>query len=292
MVYSGTGTATSIIGGSSNVAIDSLWSTGGTQPTLVSGDTNGYLGIRGVIGGQALWTDAQDYRTTDPHYSTRYSAGNPLGAHPYVAGKGVLLYEGDIKAVAAGSVTVTTNWISGGSTRIYTLQTVSPYNMLNNVNPPAASPNVTVLTIAADNAAPHDAAITSGNVLKEDWDVSSGGWNDLGHWVDITATAVDDGKPQPPGALTYEWTMTKPNVAPLIIAGKTSALLHLTLDDIDSLGLPVSPGEVWQLSVRASDSALWSAASAPIDVFVPEPATMGLLAFGIVGALLRRRRRA
>jgi hypothetical protein len=48
---------------------------------------------------------------------------------------------------------------------------------------------------------------------------------------------------------------------------------------------------MWDLSVKAYDGELYSPLDS-IKVFVPEPATMGLLGFGIVGALLRRRRRA
>ena len=76
------------------------------------------------------------------------------------------------------------------------------------------------------------------------------------------------------------------------LAGETNATLELTLARLDALGLilPDFPGEVWTLSVTAFDG-LATSDPATIGVFIPEPTTMGLLGFGIV-ALLKRRRRA
>lgn len=133
--------------------------------------------------------------------------------------------------------------------------------------------------------------IPGGDVLEADW-TQEAGWNNTDHSVDVTALGVDpDGDD---GALTYAWEITKPGGSPTALSA-TGAVLHLTLAEIDALGLPAYVGEDdpsyhWSLSVTANDG-LDTSDAASIDVFVPEPTTMGLLGFGIV-ALLKRRRRA
>jgi len=133
------------------------------------------------------------------------------------------------------------------------------------------------------NGAAPDAA----GVLETDWSTEPG-WNNPLHTVTVTALGAD-GESDP---LTYAWTMTKPGEDPLPLTGMgTDGVLTLTIADIASLGLPPVPGvgEIWNFSVVANDGP-GDSAPAGIDVFVPEPATIGLLAFGVVGLLKRRRR--
>lgn len=138
---------------------------------------------------------------------------------------------------------------------------------------------------ASDNVTP-TVAIPGGDVVEGNW-TGPEGWNNLARSVTITAEGDDpDGDN---GALEYEWTMMAPGGGSLIL-GETGAVLNLTIGDIASLGLPQSmaEGAGWTLSVTANDGTDTSAA-AQIGVFVPEPTTMGLLGFGVL-ALLKRRR--
>jgi hypothetical protein len=140
---------------------------------------------------------------------------------------------------------------------------------------------------ASGNTAP-TVTIPGGNVTEPSWS-DEPGWNNLAHSVTVTAVGVDaESNP-----LTYAWTMIKPGGASKPLAA-TGAVLNLTLAEIASLGLPAyvgadDPSYHWSLSVTANDGLLTSG-PAVIAVFVPEPATMGLLAFGVVGLLKRRRR--
>jgi hypothetical protein len=147
--------------------------------------------------------------------------------------------------------------------------------------------SVVGMGIGGSNTAP-TVSIPGGDVTEPSWS-DEPGWNNLAHSVTVTAAGVD-AESDP---LTYAWTITKPGGASKLL-GATGAVLNLTLAEIASLGLPAYVGENdpsydWSLSVVANDGLL-SSTPAVIGVFVPEPTTIGLLAFGVVGLLKRRRR--
>lgn len=133
-------------------------------------------------------------------------------------------------------------------------------------------------------------ALPDGDVVEGDWSTELG-YNNPAHSVQVSAVGDDaDGDP-----LTYEWTMMKPGGGSKVLVGETGATLTLTIAEIESLGLPAwvgagDPSYNWTLSVTANDGTDTSV-PAQIGVFVPEPTTMGLLGFGVL-ALLKRRRRA
>lgn len=159
--------------------------------------------------------------------------------------------------------------------------TITPFNSL------VAGQSVTI-GAGSENIAP-TVALPDGDVGEFDWS-REGGWNNLAHSVTVTAAGDDEDGDN--GALTYEWTMMKPGGGSKVLS-ETGAVLNLTLAELESLGLPAYVGEGdasynWTLSVTANDGTDTSAA-AQIGVFVPEPTTMGLLGFGVL-ALLKRRR--
>lgn len=134
-------------------------------------------------------------------------------------------------------------------------------------------------------------ALPDGDVLESGWN-GPGGWNNPAR--SVTVTAVGDDPDGENGDLSYEWKMMAAGGGEKVLS-ETGAVLNLTLAEIESLGLPayVGPGDAsydWTLSVTANDGTDTSSA-AQIGVFVPEPTTMGLLGFGVL-ALLKRRRRA
>lgn len=146
------------------------------------------------------------------------------------------------------------------------------------------------LTVGSANAAPTIQSVSKSSITESDWDIHGAHiYNDPTHSIDISAQGHDDdGNP-----LTFRWIMTKPGTGGgTKTLAETSGLLHMTIADIASLGLPVwgVDTNMWDLTVEAFDGTDYSAPT-HIPTFVPEPATMGLLAFGVV-SLLKRRRRA
>jgi len=249
----------------------------------------GTSGVDNTSGAEAL--PASKYAYYDPPYATPYQLGN-LDAS---GGVKVALFSGRIDAKANGGVDLT---FAGQANQVlvWKVNADGLYSSIDTSVVPAMA-HINVGAPPVTNTAP-TVDIPGGDVHEEDWSKEPG-WNNPLHKVVITAVGTDDGKPIPPGALRYVWTMSKPGGGSKLLA-ETGKVLTLTIAEIASLGLPgpynTPPGPdpgvyMWDLSVKAYDGELYS----PLDgikVFVPEPATIGLLSFGIVGALLRRRRRA
>jgi len=243
----------------------------------------GFPGIGGVVssgGGMNMPSDLYAYYESGK--KPDYEVGN---------GTKTVLFTGTIQAVADGIVDISVVMEKVGSvwqSNLWTVNAEGLQQLPADVVNPGSAKLLVGPPVVTNN--PPEVSIPGGDVLEEDWSKEPG-WNNLEHTVVITAEGVDDGKPMPPGALSYEWIMTRPGVGSVIL-GEDGGVLTLKLDDIKSLGpLPDYPGEIWNLSVTAFDGEKYSV-PAGIGVFVPEPATIGLLSFGIVGALLRRRRRA
>jgi len=231
-----------------------------------------------------------DYTDVDPKME-RGNVGHP-----------VLFMSGTMKAMGNGTVTYTpsVNLVGGnynlGIFMINAAEETTQRSLTSSETLNRIGATLTVGTVVTNTAPTVD--IPGGDVHEEDWSKEPG-WNNPLHTVVITAAGTDDGNPIPPGALSYVWTMSKPGGDSKLLA-ENGKVLTLTIAEIASLGLPgpynTPPGPdlgvyMWDLSVKAYDGELYS----PLDgikVFVPEPATIGLLSFGIVGALLRRRRRA
>jgi hypothetical protein len=254
-------------------------------------DGVGGLGLdapgKGVGGRMGDSTSSTAYRASPMTNSTKkFTYGNTDS--PYTGfNTAVWLYSGELNAVAPGAVTVNLDLV-GANTRLWQLD--ATYKLAWGTAPTTMNGTSFEVTI---NPNPPTVSIPGGDVLEKDWDVSSGGWNDLGHWVDVTAVGSDpDNGPVTP--LTYEWIMSKPGSGSQVL-GETGAVLNLTLAEIASLGLPPyvgkdDPSYHWGLSVRAYDGVAYSD-PAEIGVFVPEPATMSLLALGGL-ALLKRKRKS
>jgi hypothetical protein len=139
------------------------------------------------------------------------------------------------------------------------------------------------------NEAPTIKSVSKSQITESDWDINGQlVYNGDAHSMDVSAVGEDaDGD-----AVSFRWKMNKPGGGSVTLA-ETGAALHMTIADIKSLGLPdwTGPGtaNIWDLTVEAFDGTAYSAPTI-IPTFVPEPATMGLLAFGVVGLLKRRRR--
>jgi len=210
-------------------------------------------------------------------------------------GNAVVFMSGQMTALAEGQVTYTpkVNIVNDmANVVIYRMDEASW--ALSQSSATEAELNIIgqTLTVGGGSNEVPTVAIPGGNVLEGDW-TGDGPWNNLARSVTITAEGDDpDGEN---GDLTYEWTMMAPGGADKVLS-ETGAVLNLTLAEIESLGLPAwqgpgdDPSYHWTLSVTANDGTDTSTA-AQIDVFVPEPTTMGLLGFGVL-ALLKRRRRA
>jgi hypothetical protein len=144
---------------------------------------------------------------------------------------------------------------------------------------------------AVANVPPTKPVVNPTEILEVTWNSNGkSGWNHPEHSVNVTAASTDGDGPSP---LTYQWMVTKPGGGSLTL-GTTGPVLTLTIADIASLGLPAwvgadDPSYHWNLSVKAFDGEAYSQAT-DISMFVPEPATMGLLAVGVFGLIKRRRR--
>jgi len=128
--------------------------------------------------------------------------------------------------------------------------------------------------------------ITTPDVAEGDW-TQEPGWKNPLHTVSIAVNSTN--------ATSFVWKLTNPN------AGGTTETLPYTTEDIEltmadimaafGTQVPLAGGIEdynydWTLQVTVNGGTV----SDSISVFVPEPATMGLLAFGVVGLLKRRRR--
>lgn len=198
----------------------------------------------------------------------------------YGNGTLVRLYTNRIYAVAGGTVTLTT---AGNQAQciVYTLaadEVLQPAIVDTLINAPGVS-----LTIVGTTSEP-TVTITTPNVGEADW-TQEPGWNNPLHTVSIAADTTD--------ATTFVWKLTNPDTGNSAIVGDTEDLV-LTMADIlgSAIGgeVPLAGGIAgvtydWTLELSVNEGA----ASDSITVFVPEPATMGLLAFGVVGLLRRRR---
>lgn len=149
---------------------------------------------------------------------------------------------------------------------------------------PYAATFDTVVGVGIGASAPKP-VITSAPVTEGTW-TKEPGWNNPAHHVAITSDAtgacvwkISDG--------TTDWNLTQANPA------LNTANITLTIADIIATGAtlpgPYNAGDdlssyFWTLTVTAGGQT-----SDGLSVFVPEPATMGLLGFGVL-ALLKRRR--
>lgn len=226
---------------------------------------------------------------------------------------------GEVGAVAAGdyttyglnygggtypSGTTTGDWatISSGSFNYAggnaTLSIIAPANAQTVLNNSFTASFVTdVITNSINFGAvsnPVTVGITTPPVQEGDW-TKEPGWNNGLHHVTIAA----DGSGGDGGALSYSWTITKPG-GPTMTLDATTASFDLYIQElIDKFGLDqlppayasgATPGSeyYWDLTVTATDGT--SSDTSTIAVFVPEPTTMALLGFGVVGLIKRRRR--
>jgi hypothetical protein len=205
-------------------------------------------------------------------------AGIPMGTQPawVTAVYGNFIYSGGNAVLSLQTIPASLKVFTGGGTSGYE-------------SPTSVNLSLATLTFGAvvTNTPPTKPTVNPTEVLESSW-TKEPGWNNLLHSVQITASSTDaDSDP-----LTYLWTMTGGGKTNQPLTGETGSVLNLTLQKLFDLGfvLPDKPGETWMLTVKAFDGKDYSVGT-DIPVFVPEPATIGLLAFGVVG-LLRRRRRA
>jgi len=235
----------------------------------------------GTAGWNAEWTDLK------PELKVGNAA---VGAVTYASGT--------IKATATGSSEYLpfVEYVSGTGYNllVYTVDSTTweiSQRPLNNTTDILHLHGAT-LTVGVTNQPPTVGTISPAAILEADW-TKEPGWNNLAHKVipDIKVTGSSDPDSDP---LTYDWTISKPGGGSKVLSVHGDTIVGLSLSELASLGLPdwTGPGGayLWQLSVVANDGKGGvSSPSASIDVFVPEPATIGLLGFGIIGLLRRRR---
>ena len=204
----------------------------------------------------------------------------------------VLLFTGELNAVAPGTVTIDINPTS--NTRVWALR--SSAGDLRQLAPTTTNGTSFDLTIVPavplvdiDNADP---------VGEMEWSKELG-WNNTLHTFAISATVSDA---DPGDTLTYLWEITKPG-GPTHTLAADGASFDLAIAELaDLFGAdnlpgpyngtpPPNPGDYyWTLKLTVNDGYEHSVSDS-ISVFVPEPATMSLLALGGL-ALLKRKRKS
>lgn len=221
-----------------------------------------------------------------------YGAQAPAGGYDYYeggrllygSGEAALLFVGTYVAVADGTVDILVDRGEAGSCLVWTVGGDGETTIAK----------VAEIVIPGAGQIIVGSAVTPPTIVIDTLGVGKGGWtqeadwnNDL-HEVLIESTITD-------GPAAVVWTLTNPNPSgsthPLDATGDDFILTMLEINTKFAGEVPATggiPGYIYDWTLTASVDGGNSMDS--ITVFVPEPATMGLLAFGVVGLLKRRRR--
>jgi hypothetical protein len=234
------------------------------------------------------------------------SDGYTYGGGKFTAGTRT---EGDWLTVAWGNVvykggngTLSLLAVPSGQGVYKGSNTVIPVTMVNGVGGTAPVLADTILFGATTNHPPKmDSVMTGGHAgpfTKDDWSQEAG-WNNTQHTMAITAAGNDSDDSPQNLPLTFNWSITDGRTGGLtknLTDDGHGAVYNLTIAELANLwgvaNLPQNPTEaatLWMLHVAPVDSLGLAGAAMDVGVYVPEPATIGLLAFGIVGLLRRRR---
>jgi hypothetical protein len=228
----------------------------------------GTAGVDNTFGAKALVGDPYDYYTS----AAPYELGNN--------GVPVALYTGTIDAKTSVSSTMTLNVMGqSGQILVYKIKDTGLYTTL----PDQVVPASVVIHLGPPQ--------TTADIVINTPDVPEGGWSGPGGWGNNARNVSIDSTRTPSGAVA--WTLQNPNAG-----GSTKTLAETTEDFVLTMGeinslfgaeVPAAgalPGVNYNWILKAT---VEGGASDSITVFVPEPATMGLLAFGVFGLLRRRR---
>lgn len=226
----------------------------------------------------------------------------PSGANAYQVGGGI--FPTGTSTVGNWATLVTGQFTyAGGDATLSIVAVPSGQAVYNNVGSSKTAASTAVITDSVifgatgpTNTDP-TVAISTPDVPESGWSKEPG-WNNGLHHVQINAVGTD---PDVGDVLTYAWTITKPG-GPTVTLDATTASFDLTIQElIDKFGLdqlppPYASGATpgaeyfWNLGVSVSDGHGGTPGTDSITVFVPEPTTIGLLGFGLVGLIKRRRR--